>query len=75
MGGRSRGPSGPSQEELDRQKAETERLRMENEAAQRTIAEGQAAGRRVRKGGRALLSDVRLSAEEGVTTLGAGPQI
>jgi hypothetical protein len=64
-----------TQRQLDEQKAETERMRVQNEEQRREEAEKLAARRsaRLRGGSRMLLSEARLTPETGLQqTLGSG---
>jgi hypothetical protein len=64
-----------TQRQLDEQKAETERMRVQNEEQRREEAERLASRRsaRLRGGSRMLLSEARLTPETGLQqTLGSG---
>jgi hypothetical protein len=59
--------------QIDEQKKENERLRMQAESEQKDLAEQQAARTRsrTRGGSRMLLADTRLNPETGIETLGS----
>lgn len=73
-GGGDKGATKAAQAQLEQQRQETERLRLQAEQEKRDLAE-QIAGKRMaraRGGSRLLLSESRLNPEEGVDeTLGA----
>lgn len=78
MGGRSgaqKRAARAAAEQFATQQKELERMRIERENMMRAGGEGFAAMRRARSGGRALLSDARLTPEQGVATLGASPEV
>lgn len=73
-GGGDKGATRAAQAQLEQQRQETERLRLQAEQEKRDLAEQMASKRtaRARGGSRLLLSESRLNPEEGVDeTLGA----
>jgi len=67
------GDNGAAKRQLEMSRMENERMKMEAEEERRELAERAAsrASARLRGGSRMLLSEARVSPEEGVTTLGS----
>lgn len=65
--------TGPAERALAEEKARTERLMKQAEEERRMLGEKSAATSRARKrgGARSLLSEARVTPEQGVTTLGS----
>lgn len=65
--------TGPAERQMAEQRAENERLKMQQQEERRELSE-QAAARqraRLRGGSRMLLSGARVNPEEGISTLGS----
>lgn len=64
--------TGPAERQLEEQRKENARLKMQQEEDRRELAEQSASRQRarLRGGSRMLLSGARVNPEEGVTTLG-----
>lgn len=77
MSGLFGGGDGGARAQLEQQRKENERLRIQAEEERRELGEKSAASRMARMSGgsRMLLSEARISPEEGVTTLGASRNI